>query len=128
MRQCSSSELPIKSASLPSPVLEPDTIADGHSEPRSNATMHPAGTQDTAPALQQAVPARVEHRHKRFQQKLVIGAGNKAEGQSRGNVSAAKPKYTPLELQIVELRDKHPGVLLIVEVNPLLQHFRWQLS
>lgn len=65
------------------------------------------------------VPARVEHRHQRFQQKLVIGAGNKPEGPARGMPAVTKPKYTPLELQIVELKDKHPGVLLIVEVTKL---------
>ena len=67
-------------------------------------------------AAQQQIPCRIGHRHQRFQQKLVIGAGNKAEGNARGAAAVTKPKYTPLELQIVELKDRHPGILLIVEV------------
>lgn len=67
-------------------------------------------------AAQQQIPSRVGHRHQRFQQKLVVGAGNKTEGNVRGTAAVTKPKYTPLELQIVELKDKHPGILLIVEV------------
>ncbi len=63
------------------------------------------------------VPARVEQRHQRFQQKLVIGAGNKPEAHSKAMPAVTKPKYTPLELQIVDLKDRHPGVLLIVEVT-----------
>lgn len=66
--------------------------------------------------VQQQIPSRIGHRHQRFQQKLVVGAGNKAEANVRGTAAVTKPKYTPLELQIVELKDKHPGILLIVEV------------
>lgn len=62
------------------------------------------------------VPARNQHTHQRFQQKLVVGAGNRADRNAKALSSITKPKYTPLELQIVELKEKHPGVLLIVEV------------
>ena len=65
-------------------------------------------------ALQSQVPSQVDRRHQRFQQKLVLGAGNKAA--TRGAPAVTKAKYTPLEMQVVELKDKHPGVLLIVEV------------
>lgn len=68
------------------------------------------------------VPARVEQRHQRFQQKLVIGAGNKPEAHSKAMPAVTKPKYTPLELQIVDLKDRHPGVLLIVEVTRTADH------
>ncbi|KAL0026611.1 hypothetical protein WJX77_010338 [Trebouxia sp. C0004] len=68
-------------------------------------------------------PARVEQRHQRFQQKLVIGAGNKPEGHSKSMPAVTKPKYTPLELQIVDLKDRHPGVLLIVEVGYKMRFF-----
>ena len=81
------------------------------------STPQPAGNTHTS---QTPVPARIEHRHQRFQQKLVIGAGNKPEGPARGMPAVTKPKYTPLELQIVELKDKHPGVLLIVEVTKFI--------
>lgn len=74
-------------------------------------------------------PGRIEQRHQRFQQKLVVGAGNKAEqGHARGMPAVTNPKYTPLELQIVELKDKHPGVLLIVEVTNLAQYMVDQCS
>ena len=36
--------------------------------------------------------------------------------------AVTKPKYTPLELQIVDLKDRHPGVLLIVEVTRMADH------
>lgn len=68
------------------------------------------------------VPARVEQRHQRFQQKLVVGAGNKPEAHSKAMPAFTKPKYTPLELQIVDLKDRHPGVLLIVEVTRSADH------
>lgn len=90
-------------------VAEPDVHA------ANNLGVHTVSTADRH-AAQQQVPTRTEHRHQRFQQKLVVGAGNKAQGHARGMPAVAKPKYTPLELQIVELKDKHPGVLLIVEV------------
>lgn len=67
-------------------------------------------------AAQQQIPPRVGQRHYRFQQKLVIGAGNRNEGTAKATSAVTKPKYTPLELQIVDLKDKHPGILLIVEV------------
>ena len=66
---------------------------------------------------QHSVPARVEQRHQRFQQKLVMGAGNRTYRETQKLNAITKPKYTPLELQIVELKEKHSGVLLIVEVS-----------
>lgn len=64
------------------------------------------------------IPARQDARHQRFQNKLVIGRGNsKRDAAAPADVGAAKPKYTPLELQIVALKRKHPNVLLIVEVG-----------
>ena len=90
------------------------SVQDPHS-----ANNHDASLISTADvhAAQQQIPCRIGHRHQRFQQKLVIGAGNRAEGNARGAAAVIKPKYTPLELQVVELKDKHPGILLIVEVS-----------
>ena len=73
------------------------------------------------------IPARQDARHQRFQNKLVIGRGNsKRDTAAPADVGAAKPKYTPLELQIVALKREHPNVLLIVEVGcvraPLAAH------
>ena len=67
--------------------------------------------------------ARQNARHQRFQNKLVIGRGNsKRDAAAPVDVGAAKPKYTPLELQIVTLKHKHPNVLLIVEVGCVRLH------
>ncbi|KAL3139906.1 hypothetical protein ABBQ38_004198 [Trebouxia sp. C0009 RCD-2024] len=74
-------------------------------------------------AAQQQIPPRVGQRHYRFQQKLVIGAGNRNEGTAKATSAVTKPKYTPLELQIVDLKDKHPGILLIVEVGYKMRFF-----
>ena len=90
-------------------------VADSGLHAANGDASHSVSTMDRHIAQQQ-VPTRIEHRHQRFQQKLVVGAGNKAEGHTRGVPAVTKPKYTPLELQIVELKDTHPGVLLIVEV------------
>ena len=117
LRKSSSSDIPKRTASLLTPSLGSVTTANGHTQQDADASMPSAGLQQPAPATEAAIPARLEHRHQRFQQKLVVGAGNKAERHARGIPAAVKPKYTPLELQIVELRERHPGVLLIVEVT-----------
>ena len=91
------------------------------SEKRASEAEH---QQEPDPA---GIPARQSARHQRFQNKLVIGRGNsKRDAAAPADAGAAKPKYTPLELQIVALRRKHPNVLLIVEVGcvraPLAAH------
>ena len=123
------------SSNLPSPAASslPDQpfkaeVASQASVRASNTPMQPTGTAPTY-TMPTQFPGRIEHRHQRFQQKLVVGAGNKAEqGHARGMPAVTKPKYTPLELQIVELKDKHPGVLLIVEVTNLAQYMVDQCS
>ena len=101
---------------LSTPAHYASAVAGG--QDLHSASSHDASLISTADmhAAQQQIPSRIGHRHQRFQQKLVIGAGNRAEGSARGTAAVTKPKYTPLELQIVELKDKHPGILLIVEV------------
>lgn len=133
-------DAPIKKQRLSEPIEIEPVDDEGPSASAHNSSAH-VGVQDlhsvnghdtsltsTADinAAQQQIPCRIGHRHQHFQQKLVVGAGNKAEGNVRGTTSVTKPKYTPLELQIVELKDKHPGILLIVEVcssiSPLYSH------
>eukprot|EP00736_Rhodelphis_marinus_P005618 Rmarinus@m.26545 len=47
-----------------------------------------------------------------------------AEKADAGNTASSKPlKYTPLEQQVVDLRRRHPGVLLCVEVGYKFQFF-----
>ena len=51
--------------------------------------------------------------HQRFQNKLVLGIGNRKQADSSMIVPQ---KHTPLEVQVVELKQKHSGVLLAIEV------------
>jgi len=116
-----------------SPTLHTQAPTNSAFQPQAAASSNAQSAHASqAPSMQPATaaieshpiqaPARVEQRHQRFQQKLVIGAGNKPEGHSKAMPAATKPKYTPLELQIVELKDRHPGVLLIVEVTRTADH------
>lgn len=79
----------------------------------------------SGPVPRSAIPHRDPDMHQRFQNKLVVGRGNYKRGSSEAqeaqrtqlaSSSGAKPKYTPLELQVVDLKRRYPGVLLIVEV------------
>lgn len=97
------------------PVAASQTIAIDDDTPELQTVQ--IENEDPPQALQHTVPARVEQRHQRFQQKLVMGAGNRTYRETKKLNAITKPKYTPLELQIVELKQKHPGVLLIVEVS-----------
>ena len=99
-----------------SAAVETPAAAHGHSK-HAPASLIQSENTATTYTQQTQVPPRVEHRHQQFQQKLVVGAGNKAEGRAKGLAAVTKPKYTPLEMQIVELKEKHPNVLLIVEVH-----------
>ena len=57
-------------------------------------------------------------RHLRFQNKLVLGPASGL--QKRGSaVDIVPQKRTPLEEQVYELKRKHPGVLLVIEVSAL---------
>ena len=99
-----------RNADIPADTSQPKVI--DHDTPELPAT----DTQPHHPS-QHSVPARVEQRHQRFQQKLVMGAGNRTYRETQKLDAITKPKYTPLELQIIELKEKHPGVLLVVEVS-----------
>ena len=57
-----------------------------------------------------------EARHSRFQNKLVLGP---ASGLERDK-TVVPQKTTPLEDQVYALKRKHPGILLLVEVCPVL--------
>lgn len=58
-------------------------------------------------------------RHERFQNKLVLGPASGL--QKRGSaVDIVPQKRTPLEDQVYELKRKHPGVLLVIEVSTSL--------
>lgn len=58
--------------------------------------------------------------HQRFQNKLVLGIGNRKQ-QDRSSI--VPQKHTPLELQVVELKENNPGVLLAIEVGYKFRFF-----
>lgn len=60
-------------------------------------------------------PAPRPDAHQRFQNKLVTGVGNRKHPDSS---TIVPQKHTPLELQVVDLKKRHPGVLLAIEVQP----------
>ena len=60
-----------------------------------------------------SIPARHSGRHMRFQQKL---ARPSTKEPAAGDAPPKQP-FTPLELQIVDLKRRHPGVLLVIEVR-----------
>ncbi|KAK9916549.1 hypothetical protein WJX75_003960 [Coccomyxa subellipsoidea] len=61
-------------------------------------------------------------RHERFQNKLVLGPASGL--QKRGSaVDIVPQKRTPLEDQVYELKRKHPGVLLVIEVGYKFRFF-----
>ena len=61
-----------------------------------------------------AVPPRQVARHIRLQHKLVENEGRRSR---RSEVPSEPGKFTPLELQVIELRKRYPDVLLIIEVR-----------
>ena len=83
---------------------------------------------DTSTGLQEphAQPRRVggasaeeaAARHQRFQNKLVLGAPVGRRGESAEDI-VPQPR-TPLEQQVDALKRRHPGMLLLIEVQHLL--------
>ena len=93
--------------------------------PKGDADVHcsvdvrPASVTDTqqtlASARRTAPPYDAQARHERFLNKLVLGPASGL--QKRGSAADIVPqKRTPLEDQVYELKRKHPGVLLAIEV------------
>ena len=65
------------------------------------------------------VPSRQIARHSRLQHKLVENEGKR----SRKSDAPGEPgKFTPLELQVNDLRKRYPDVLLIIEVRNKCSH------
>lgn len=48
--------------------------------------------------------------------------------KSKGKGKEPAVKYTPLELQILELKEKHPGTILLIEVGYKLSVYCWIIS
>ncbi|KIY97568.1 DNA mismatch repair protein Msh3 [Monoraphidium neglectum] len=105
----------------PSPPVEQRLL-----QPPSPA---PAPSLDAAAA---AFPAnRDQRRRARAQAKLVGAADSRSLAMPAGpggmggggGGGGARPKYTPLEEQVVALRRAHPGVLLAVEVGYKMRFF-----
>ena len=103
-------------------TLEDDSDAQAE-VPSSSAQHQPApphtSGSDTAQhsTRSASIPARHAGRHMRFQQKLA----RPSPKEPVPGDAAPKQPFTPLELQIVDLKRQHPGVLLVVEVQALRQ-------
>uniref|UniRef100_A0A803M0F0 DNA mismatch repair protein MSH3 n=1 Tax=Chenopodium quinoa TaxID=63459 RepID=A0A803M0F0_CHEQI len=67
--------------------------------------------------------------HQKFLQKLlepsddVLEASMKKPQPHLKEQQTSKPKYTPLELQVVELKNKYPDILLMIEVGYKFRFF-----
>ncbi|KAL2651439.1 hypothetical protein R1flu_019567 [Riccia fluitans] len=65
-------------------------------------------------------PASDPVKHKRFVEKLLVridARGDLEESRDRESHLKGQEKYTPLEMQVVELKAKYPDVVLMVEVG-----------
>ncbi|KAG0589041.1 hypothetical protein KC19_2G287300 [Ceratodon purpureus] len=71
------------------------------------------------PYNETVIPAVDPARHRKFVSKLLARNDESAteEELRYGKPPAGKPTYTPLELQVVELKERYPDVLLMVEVG-----------
>ncbi len=101
-------------------VITLDDDSDAREETPPSSAQHeaaPSETGDGDPPNQSkraaSIPARHSGRHMRFQQKL---ARPSTKEPAAGDAPPKQP-FTPLELQIVDLKRRHPGVLLVIEVR-----------
>ena len=62
------------------------------------------------------IPKRTASNKSKAYRKLVQSVEQQEAAVSKASTSTAKPKYTPLEQQVVDLKRKHPDALLVVEV------------
>lgn len=86
--------------------------------PSSSQPLHPADDMEVEILPPQhdtaAVPPRQVARHSRLQHKLVENEGRRSR---KSELPGEPGKFTPLELQVNELRKRYPDVLLIIEVS-----------
>lgn len=116
----------IKDESKPDSDLPTASRAGGSAESRQTGPPHGVGQYRRSQKCGK-VPAHDPHvRHERFQNKLVLGlASGLDRGRSSQGIVPQKP--TPLEEQVFELKRKHPGVLLMIEVHQILTLLRSKL-
>lgn len=90
--------------------------ADGNCSVAVNQGSCPGIEQPAASGRHTNPSHAAQARHDRFQSKLVLGP---ASGMQRGGSAKdiVPQKRTPLEEQVYELKRKHPGVLLVIEVG-----------
>ena len=101
------------SSDLPAPDATPGEQSTALPSKNSMPPSAPMGAHSA-----DTIPPRHAGRHMRFQHKL---AKESSKEPAAGEVP--KQAFTPLELQIVELKKRHPGVLLIVEVGYKFRFF-----
>ncbi|KAK9814927.1 hypothetical protein WJX73_002195 [Symbiochloris irregularis] len=88
--------------------------------PADTATAAPAPSASQSQSVAKQPPAPKPDAHQRFQNKLVLGHGNRKHADSS---TIVPQKHTPLELQVVDLKKRHPGVLLAIEVGYKFRFF-----
>lgn len=78
------------------------------------------------PKKKQISPEELQSLHEQFSQKLgAIDQERLSKRQRVENLDTAIPpqKFTPLEAQVVELKAKYPGCLLLIEVGYKFRFF-----
>mmetsp|Transcript_18799 Transcript_18799/g.52391 ORF Transcript_18799/g.52391 Transcript_18799/m.52391 type:complete len:1108 (-) Transcript_18799:16-3339(-) len=100
--------------------------ADGDKPAVPSAAAGPKGNREGAPGI----PARDSSKHAALQKKLVDNGmvGQESSRPGKGSADGTTgplpgAKLTPLEQQVVELKRKYPGVILLVEVGYKMRFF-----
>ena len=122
-KSAADAEPPRKRLRLSRPGAEVITLDDDSDAPEKtphSPAQHKAAPSETGgsdppehSSRAASIPARHSGRHMRFQQKL---ARPSTKEPAAGDAPPKQP-FTPLELQIVDLKRRHPGVLLVIEVR-----------
>ncbi|KAK4571663.1 hypothetical protein RGQ29_030181 [Quercus rubra] len=82
----------------------------------SSSNPKPSKLPKLSPHTQNPIPNPNPSLHQKFLDKLLEPSPTRLE-QTPKTQSSCKTKYTPLEQQVVELKDRYPDVLLMVEVG-----------
>ncbi|KAA8533740.1 hypothetical protein F0562_031257 [Nyssa sinensis] len=117
----------LQASQLTSPNTKPSKIrklsshtCDPVSSPPNTAFQptpnKPTKTPKLSPHTHNAIPSLPNPSlHRRFLKKLLEPSQDLPEPSPKSSIS--NPKYTPLEQQVVDLKDKYPNILLMVEVG-----------
>ncbi|KAL9240444.1 hypothetical protein vseg_014663 [Gypsophila vaccaria] len=117
----SSSSSPSSSSSLPSSSKITTTVTFSPKKLHKPSDFTPPSKR---PKLSTQIPLSNPTLHQKFLQKLLEPPPEKTHvSNSADDVISENVKYTPLEKQVMELKKKFPGVLLMVEVGYKFRFF-----